>query len=303
MQETFAGVSLGRVAVCDAYKTGEPVDRRIGRRGRHLGSAARGGPALGPQTSQARQRQLIAAKGQPRSPAPEQPAGLARSAEERAHEASEHDARDRERAALDRRLGETAAVLAEHAVGLTYGAVALIVLTAGLWLTSLLGARDLRAAVRAIEASSAAAQRSTRFMQRALVLNQRATVIVGEPKAAWLRDAGDRLVGCRLLVTWHNVGATPTRDMIAAIAGLATEKPPSQTNALPRTDARRQPAIVGPNAAINSASVNLPIGLVAGILRHRPITCSPARPSTTMYSSIRRATAWSSATGSSSRAT
>jgi hypothetical protein len=50
------------------------------------------------------------------------------------------------------------------------------------------------------------------------------------------------------------------------VAGLATDKPPSQTAALPRTDARQQPVIVGPNAAINSAYVNLPIGLVADVL-------------------------------------
>jgi hypothetical protein len=220
---------------------------------------------LGPASSQGGQRQPAAAKAQPRSPAPETAAAPARSAEE----AAEREARDQERTALERRLAETAAALGEHALGLTYGAAGLIVLTASLWLVAFLQARDLRAAVRAIEASSAAAQRSTEFMQRALVLTQRATVIVGEPKVVWLRDAGNRLVGCRLLVSWHNVGTTPTRDMIAAVAGLATEKPPSQSSALPRTDARQQPAIVGPNAAVNSAYVNLPIGLVADILRHR----------------------------------
>jgi hypothetical protein len=225
---------------------------------------------LGPAAAQgAGQRQPAAAKAQPRFPAPEHAAAPARSAEAAAREAAEREARDQERAALERRLAETAAALGEHALGLTYGAVGLIALTASLWLMAFLQARELRVAVRAIEASSTAARYSTEFMQRALVLTQRATVIVGEPKAVWLRDAGDRLVGCRLLVAWHNVGATPTRDMIAAVAGLATEKPPSQSSALPRTDARRQPAIVGPNAAVNSAYVNLPIGLVADILRHR----------------------------------
>jgi hypothetical protein len=220
---------------------------------------------LGPAASQsAAQRPAAAAKAQPRPPATEQAAAPARSAQEAAREATEL-----ERAALERRLAETAATLGDHALGLTYGAVGLIVLTASLWLMAFLQARDLKVAVRAIEASSVAARRSTEFMQRALVLTQRATVVAREPKAIWLRDAGDRLVGCRLLVTWHNVGATPTRDMVAAVAGLATEKSPSQTSALPRTDARRQPAIVGPNAAINSAHVNLPIGLVADILKHR----------------------------------
>jgi hypothetical protein len=220
---------------------------------------------LGPAAAQgAGQRQPAAAKAQPRSPASEHAAVPARSAEEAAREA-----RDQEQAALVRRLAETTAALGEHAIGLTYGAVGLIVLTTSLWLMAFLQARELRVAVRAIEASSTAARHSTEFMRRALVLTQRATVVAGEPRAIWLRDPGDRLVGCRLLVTWHNVGATPTRDMIAAVAGLATEKPPSQSSALPRTDARQQPAIVGPNAAVNSAYVNLPVGLVADILRHR----------------------------------
>src|SRR5262249_53941619 len=145
----------------------------------------------------------------------------------------------------------------------------LVVLTASLWLMAFLQARDLKAAVRAVEEASAAAKASTELAQRALVLTQRATVTAGEPRAVWLRDAGERLVGCRLLVTWHNVGATPTRDMVTAIAGLATEKPPLQTSALPKANARQQPAIVGPNAKINSAYVNLPIGLVSDILQHR----------------------------------
>jgi hypothetical protein len=101
------------------------------------------------------------------------------------------------------------------------------------------------------------------------VLTQRATVIAGEPRAVWLRDAGDRLVGCRLLVSWHNVGPTPTRNMIAAVAGQATDRPPPRTGAMPKADARQQPVIVGPNAEINSAYVNLPIGLVADILARR----------------------------------
>jgi hypothetical protein len=129
-----------------------------------------------------------------------------------------------------------------------------------------LQARDLKAAVRAVQESAAGARSAGEAMQRALVLTQRATVIVSEPRAVWLRDAGGRLVGCRLLVAWHNVGTTPTRNMIAAVAGLATDRPPPQTSAFPKLDARQQPAVVGPNAGINSAYVNLPIGLVADVL-------------------------------------
>jgi hypothetical protein len=57
--------------------------------------------------------------------------------------------------------------------------------------------------------------------------------------------------------------------MVAAVAGQALERPPAQNGAPPRADARQQPAIVGPNAEINSAYVNLPIGLVADILEHQ----------------------------------
>jgi hypothetical protein len=191
--------------------------------------------------------------------------GPARSAEELAREAREREGRT----ALERQIAEAVAALADHGRSLTYATIGLIVVTAGLWLTTFLQSRDIRAAVLAAQESSAAARKSAEFLQRALVLTQRATVIVGEPRAVWLRDGGDRLVGCRLLVSWHNVGTTPTRDMIAAVAGLATEKPPLQNSALPRANARQQPAIVGPNAAINSASVNLPIGLVTDILQHR----------------------------------
>jgi hypothetical protein len=196
---------------------------------------------------------------------PERAAPPAWSAEEVARAARERE----ERAALEQRLVESAEALGRHALGLTYAAIGLIVLTASLWLVAYLQSRDVKAAVRAIEVASGAARASTELAQKALVLTQRATVIAGGPKAVWLRDAGGRLVGCRLLVTWHNVGTTPTKDMISAVAGLATEKPPTQTSALPRADARQQPAIVGPNATVNSASINLPIGLVADILQHR----------------------------------
>ncbi len=226
-------------------------------------------PAAAQSTAQ--RQEGPSAKAQSKSPAlkagvaaaPEQ--GLAKNAEELAREARERA----ERAALERQLAEAVAALASHGRILTYATIGLIVVTAGLWLTTFMQSRDIKAAVLAVQESSAAARKSAEFMQSALVLTQRATVIVGEPRAVWLRDAGDRLVGCRLLVTWHNVGTTPTRDMIAAVAGLATEKPPLQNSALPKANARQHPAIVGPNAAISSATVNLPIGLVADILDHR----------------------------------
>jgi hypothetical protein len=199
------------------------------------------------------------------TPAPAEAPGLAGNAEAAASEAKERAART----ALERRLAEMAAALASHAQGLTYVAIALIVATAALWVLSFLQARDLRAAVVAVQEASAAARKGVELMQRALVVTQRATVIAGEPKAVWLRDAGGRLVGCRLLVTWHNVGNTPTKEMIAAVAGQTAEKPPSQASALPDANVRRQPAIVGPNAVISSAYVNLPIGLVADILHRR----------------------------------
>jgi hypothetical protein len=172
-------------------------------------------------------------------------------------------------APLEHRLAEVAAASASHGLALTYATIGLIVVSASLWLMAFLQARDLRATVRAVQESAAGARSAAEATQRALVLTQRATVIVGEPRAAWLRDASDRLVGCRLLVTWHNVGSTPTRNMIAAVAGQATERPPPRTSATPRADARQQPVIVGPNAAVNSAYVNLPIGLVADILARR----------------------------------
>jgi hypothetical protein len=233
------------------------------------------------------------------TPAPAEAPGLAGNAEAAASEAKERAART----ALERRLAEMAAALASHAQGLTYVAIALIVATAALWVLSFLQARDLRAAVVAVQEASAAARKGVELMQRALVVTQRATVIAGEPKAVWLRDAGGRLVGCRLLVTWHNVGNTPTKEMIAAVAGQTAEKPPSQASALPDANVRRQPAIVGPNAVISSAYVicrsgSSPISCTAG-----PTTCSPAGPSTTTCSTARRGTGWSSATGWSSRAT
>ena len=172
-------------------------------------------------------------------------------------------------APLERQLAEVSAASASHSLALTYATIGLIVVSASLWLMAFLQARDLKAAVRAVQESAAGARSAAEATQRALVLTQRATVIVGEPRAAWLRDANDRLVGCRLLVTWHNVGSTPTRNMIAAVAGQATERPPPRTSAMPKADARQQPLIVGPNAAVNSAYVNLPIGLVADILARR----------------------------------
>jgi hypothetical protein len=211
---------------------------------------------------------------QPRQPAPEvEPArppappyvGFARADEQTSRESGERDGQT----AIERQLAETKATLGSHGLALTYATIGLMVVAASLWLMTFLQTRDLKAAVRAVQESSAAARNSADMAQRALVLTQRATVIVGEPKAIWLRDAGDALVGCRLLVTWRNVGNTPTRDMVAAVAGQALERPPAQNGAPPRADARQQPAIVGPNAEINSAYVNLPIGLVADILEHQ----------------------------------
>src|SRR5262245_22550779 len=191
------------------------------------------GPAASQSQSQSQssgQRQGVAPKPQPKSPALKANVGAtpapeqgARSGEEPDREARERD----ERAALDRHLVEATAALNAHGLSVTYATIGLIVVSASLWLITFLQARDVRAAVRAVQESSAAARRSAELAQRALVLTQRATVIAGEPKAVWLRDADERLVGCRLLVTWHNVGTTPTKDMIAAVAGLAAEKPPT----------------------------------------------------------------------------
>jgi hypothetical protein len=174
-----------------------------------------------------------------------------------------------EMAALQRQMAEVTAASATHSLALTYATIGLIVVSASLWLMAFLQGRNLEAAVRAVQESSAGARSAAEATQRALVLTQRATVIVGEPRAAWLRDASDRLVGCRLLVTWHNVGSTPTRNMIAAVTGQATERPPPRTSAVPKADARQQPTVMGPNAALNSAYVNLPIGLVADILARK----------------------------------
>lgn len=229
-------------------------------------SGGRPATAQGASQGQRQGAQGTVAKSQPAKLAPTPESAVpAVATEEREREARERE----ERAELNRRLAETTAALGRHAFGLTYAAIGLMVLTISLWVMTFLQARDVRAAVRAVEAASAAAKASTALAQRALVLTQRATVVAGEPTAIWLRDVGERLVGCRLFVTWHNVGTTPTRDMVTAIAGLATEKPPLQTSALPKANARRQPAIVGPNAKINSAYVNLPIGLVTDILQHR----------------------------------
>jgi hypothetical protein len=193
-------------------------------------------------------------------------------ADKEAKDAEEAAAAAKQRAALaplERQLAEVSAASASHSLALTYATIGLIVVSASLWLMAFLQARDLKAAVRAVQESAAGATSAAEATQRALVLTQRATVIVGEPRAAWLRDANDRLVGCRLLVTWHNVGSTPTRNMVAAVAGQATERPPPRTSAMPKADARQQPVIVGPNAAVNSAYVNLPIGLVADVLARR----------------------------------
>lgn len=210
----------------------------------------------------------------PKSPAPK--AGAAASEPDQAFKASTDvdDASARARlhadlAALERRLAEMSAASASHGLALTYATIALVVVSASLWLMAFLQSRDLKTAVSAVQESAASARSAAEATQRALVLTQRATVIVGEPRAAWLRDGNDRLVGCRLLVTWHNVGPTPTRNMIAAVAGQATDRPPPRTGAMPNADARQQPLIVGPNAEVNSAYVNLPIGLVADILARR----------------------------------
>jgi hypothetical protein len=50
---------------------------------------------------------------------------------------------------------------------------------------------------------------------------------------------------------------------------MTTEKPPTQNSAPSKVNGREQPAIVAPNAAINSAYVNLPIGLVSDILQRK----------------------------------
>jgi hypothetical protein len=200
------------------------------------------------------------------TPAPTQAQTVGKSGEEAPREAKE---REEKAPPAPERLADTAAALGTHGLTLTYATIGLIVVTVCLWLMNFLQSRDLKAAVRAVAESSAAARASTALAQRALVLTQRATIIVGEPKAIWLRDDTGQLVGCRLLVTWNNVGTTPTKDMVAAVAGLAADKPPPQSSALPKANARQQPAMVGPQASINSASLNLPVGLVADILEHR----------------------------------
>jgi hypothetical protein len=198
------------------------------------------------------------------TPAPDQAVAGAKAAEEAAPAKLRAEV-----AALERRLTEVMAASANHSLALTYATIGLIVVSGSLWLMAFLQARDLKGAVRALQESAAGARSAAEATQRSLMLTQRATVIVGEPRAVWLRDADDRLVGCRLLVTWHNVGPTPTRNMIAAVTGQASERPPPRTSPVPKADARQQPMVVGPNATLNSAYVNLPIGLVADILARR----------------------------------
>jgi hypothetical protein len=210
------------------------------------------------------QRQQVVKPPQLKGPAPKTDATVAPAPDSAAKGGEETSAT--QLAALHRQLAEVTAASASHSLALTYATIGLIVVAGSLWLMAFLQARDLKTAVRAVQESAAGARSAAEATQRSLMLTQRATVIVGEPRAVWLRDANERLVGCRLLVSWHNVGPTPTRNMIAAVAGQSTERPPPRTSAVPRADGRQQPAIVGPNAAINSAYVNLPIGLVADIL-------------------------------------
>jgi hypothetical protein len=254
-------VSVGIAAVAilagvAAVVLSDPVASQSSN-GQRAGAAA----ATKPQST------LPASKTTAQAPGPQ-----LQSAGKGGEEAAPIAAREKEREdkpALDQHLADATAAIASQGLALTYATIGLMVVAASLWLMTFLQSRDLKAAVRAVREASDAAQRSTQFMERAVTLTQRATIIVGEPRAVWLRDAEERLVGCRLLVTWHNVGTTPTRNMIAAVAGLATDKPPPQTSAFPSVNARQQPAAVGPNAALNSAYVNLPIGLVADILARK----------------------------------
>jgi len=212
---------------------------------------------------------LAQSKAKPKQRATEQTPAV-EVPEPRAKEKAAQDAKDREeRAALERRLAEVTAELANFAVGLFYATIGLGVVTGGLWLLAYLQSRDIKAAVLAAQESSAAARMSAQVAERSLVLTQRATVIVHEPKAIWLRDGSEKLVGCRLFVTWHNVGSTPTRDMVAAVAGLALDKRPPLDYVIPKANARHQATTMGPNSIMSSGHINLPMGLIADILQRR----------------------------------
>lgn len=195
---------------------------------------------------------------------------LNRAAEQKAEEARPPEPSERdERAAVDRRLEEATAELANFAVGLFYATIGLFVVTASLWLLAYLQSRDMKAAVLAAKESSAAARTSAEVAQRGLVLTQRATVIVKEPKAIWLWDEDRDLLGCRLFVTWHNVGGTPTSNMVAAIMGQALEKRPPPDYVIPKGSPRIQPVMAGPNSSVNGSHINIPVELVADILDHK----------------------------------
>jgi hypothetical protein len=195
---------------------------------------------------------------------------LKRAFDQKAEEASAQKPGEREETvALEQRLAETTAELANFAVGLFYATMGLFVVTASLWLLAYLQSRDMKAAVLAARESSAAARTSAEVAQRGLVLTQRATVVVKEPKAVWLWDEEQGLVGCRLFVTWHNVGSTPTSNMLAAIMGQALEKRPPQDYVVAKGSPRIQPVMAGPNSSVNGSHINIPVELVADILDHK----------------------------------
>jgi hypothetical protein len=195
---------------------------------------------------------------------------LKRAFDQKAEEASAQKPGEREETvALEQRLAETTAELANFAVGLFYATMGLFVVTASLWLLAYLQSRDMKAAVLAARESSAAARTSAEVAQRGLVLTQRATVVVKEPKAVWLWDEEQGLVGCRLFVTWHNVGSTPTSNMLAAIMGQALEKRPPQDYVVAKGSPRIQPVMAGPNSSVNGSHINIPVELVADIIDHK----------------------------------
>ena len=195
---------------------------------------------------------------------------LKRAADQKAEEASAQKPGEREQAAtLEHRLAEVTAELANFAVGLFYATVGLFIVTASLWLLTYLQSRDMKAAVLAAQESSAAARTSAEVAQRGLILTQRATVVVKEPKAVWLWDEDQDLVGCRLFVTWHNVGSTPTSNMVAAIMGQALEKRPPQDYVIAKGSPRIQTVMVGPNSIVNGSHINIPVELVSDILDHK----------------------------------
>jgi hypothetical protein len=195
---------------------------------------------------------------------------LKRAFDQKAEEASAQKPGEREETvALEQRLAETTAELANFAVGLFYATMGLFVVTASLWLLAYLQSRDMKAAVLAARESSAAARTSAEVAQRGLVLTQRATVVVKEPKAVWLWDEEQGLVGCRLFVTWHNVGSTPTSNMVAAIMGQALEKRPPQDYVVAKGSPRIQPVMAGPNSSVNGSHINIPVELVADIIDHK----------------------------------